>query len=152
MCSYSVHKFPFYIITYSLFHIFYMYCCTKWFSINTIFLSITLLAIWPYFDHSPGSSFHCAIITSSDLNKRSQPSCTAAKPLTPLLRKKKKVDLRDETSLATSRLLGAEACIGNTTTCVNVQPSLSPANVSLQPRRRHNFAAYMGLHTTSLLS
>lgn len=35
---------------------------------------------------------------------------------------------------------------------INVQPSLSPANVSLQPRRRHNFAAYMGLHTTSLLS
>lgn len=48
-----------------------MYCFIKWFSINTIFHSI--MAISTYFDPSLGSSFHCAIIASSDLKRHHAP-------------------------------------------------------------------------------
>lgn len=86
-----------------------------------------------------------------------QPSRAGRKTFDPLKeRKKEKLpwDKQHVSALWSSRLrrlLVAEAQIGNTI-CINVQPSLSPANVSLLPRRRHNFAAYMGPCTTSVLS
>lgn len=109
-------------------------------SINTFLLRITLYwqdhYVLTYTDVSPEPSFHGAIITSSDISKCSQPSCTTGKPLTPPRGKKKLCWLERRNishhhavwSGELSRLLGAEACIGNTTTCINAQPSLSPAS------------------------
>lgn len=126
-------------------------------SINTFLLRITLYwqdhYVLTYTDVSPEPSFHGAIITSSDISKCSQPSCTTGKPLTPPRGEKNCVDLRDETSL-TTMLFGVASWAGcleprlalATPPLVLMRNHHSPLhlNVSLQPRRRHNFAAYMG--------
>lgn len=124
-----------------------MCCFTKWFSIDTVFHSVMAV----YF----GPSLHSIVpLSPHRISKDIDHHAPLENPW-PLFWQKN-VDLWDETSLptmlhgvASCQLLGAEACIGNTTTCINVQPLLSPANVSLQLRRRHNFAAYMGSHITS---
>lgn len=150
--------FPYYILT-SCSCIFYMWCCSKSLSISTVFLGITLLVISPDLISVQDCHSYVSLspyqISANILN----PHAALENPW-PLFSEKKKSllerwDISQHHAIWSSEpswLLEAEACFGNPTTCINVQPSLSPANVSLQPKRRYNFAAYMGLRTTSLLS
>lgn len=95
-------------------------------------------------------SAHGSVITSTtSLNRRAP-----LEKLWPLQwRKKNSVDLRDKTSLTTMLfgVAGRASCLEPrlalaTAPLVLMRNHQSPLhlNVSLQPRRRHNFAAYMG--------